>query len=131
MVQQSKPLRANSFMTEYSPLPGTLRSNTREVTDEPYTKNKTGRGASPFFGAPTRLRNIHNGTSPFLAQYSRLQISPPSIAAFAGSRSASAPAIRPRPAPLMMARRASGFPDGVTVLGVMRFPSAFSLVFDR
>src|SRR5205807_1172472 len=86
MVQQSKPLRANSFMTEYSPLPGTLRSNAREVTDEPCTKNKTGRAASPFFGAPTRLRNIHNGTSPFLAQYSRLQISPPSIAAFAGSQ---------------------------------------------
>src|SRR5205814_6025533 len=135
MVQQSKPLRANSFMTEYSPLPGTLRSNTREVTDEPCTKNNTGRGASPFFGAPTRLRNIHNGTSPFLAQYSRLQISPPSAFAApadrAGSAPASIPATRPRPAPLMTARRARGFPDGVTVRGVMLFPSAFSLVFDR
>ena len=67
-------------MTEYSPLPGTLRSNTREVTDEPWTKNTTGRAGSPAFGAPIRLRNIHKGMSPFLVQYSLLQISPPSVA---------------------------------------------------
>src|SRR6478735_1210117 len=68
-------------MTEYSPLPGTLRSNTREVTDEPCTKKTTGRAGSPGFGAPSRLRYIHNGTSPFLVQYSLLQISPPSLCA--------------------------------------------------
>jgi len=51
---------------------------TREVTDEPCTKNSTGSGGSPGFGAPSRLRNIHSGTSPFLAQYSLLHISPPS-----------------------------------------------------
>src|SRR3954451_12859612 len=78
MVQQSKPCRANSFMTEYSPWPGTLRSNTRELPEEPGTKNSPGRGGSPTAGAPSRLRNIHSGTSPFLAQYSLLQISPPS-----------------------------------------------------
>ena len=52
-----------------------MRSNTREVTDEPCTKNSTGRDGSPGFGAPSRLRYIHSGTSPFLAQYSPLQIS--------------------------------------------------------
>src|SRR6185295_12894947 len=78
MVQQSKPWRANSFITEYSPWPGTSRSNTREVTEEPCTKNSTGNGGSPATGALSRLRYIHNGTSPFLAQYSLLQISPPS-----------------------------------------------------
>ena len=62
-------------MTEYSPLPGTCRSKTRDVTDEPWTKNTTGRAGSPVFGAPTRLRYIQSGMSPFLAQYSPLQIS--------------------------------------------------------
>src|SRR5216684_5755323 len=112
MVQQSKPWRANSFITEYSPWPGTLRSNTLDVTDEPWTKNSTGRDDSPGFGAPSRLRYIHKGISPFLAQYSLLQISsPPAVAATAlcvGSASASPPATRPSPAPLMTARRASG-----------------------
>src|SRR6185295_2020572 len=69
MVQQSKPLRANSFIAEYSPLPGTLRSNTRDVTEEPWTKNTTGRAGSPALGAPIRLRNLHKGMSPFLVQY--------------------------------------------------------------
>src|SRR5690349_11999655 len=108
MVQQSKPWRANSFMTEYSPLPATLRSNPREVTDEPCTKKTTGRAASPGFGAPSRLRNIHRGTSPFFVQYSLLQISPPSPVLYAGVLSASAPAIRPRPAPLISVRRGNG-----------------------
>src|SRR4030088_3234117 len=98
-------------MSEYSPWPGTLRSNTLEDTEEPCTKNSTGREGSPAFGAPVRLRYIHNGISPFLAQYSLLQISPPSaVAATAlcvGIASASVPAIRPRPAPLMTARRAN------------------------
>src|SRR5437868_3308950 len=119
MVQQSKPWRANSFMTEYSPLPGTLRSNTRDDIDEPCTKNTTGRAGSPAFGAPNRLRNIHKGTSPFLAQYSLLQISPPSPALCAGELSASAPAIRPRPAPLMSVRRANGCAGWV--MGVIPF----------
>src|ERR1700682_5915218 len=99
-------------MTEYSPWPGTLRSNDREVTDEPCTKNNTGREGSPAFGAPTRLRYIHKGISPFLAQYSLLQISPPSepaaLASGVGNALASPPAMRPSPAPLMTVRRASG-----------------------
>src|SRR5713101_304373 len=99
-------------MAEYSPLPGTVRSNTREVTDDPCTKNTTGRAGSPAFGAPTRLRYIHKGTSPFLAQYSLLQISPPSEPAArapaVGRALAYPPATRPSPAPLMTVRRASG-----------------------
>src|ERR1700681_3302140 len=112
MVQQSNPWRANSSITEYSPRPGTLRSNTLEVTDEPWTKNTTGRAGSPVLGAPTRLRYIHKGISPFLAQYSLLQISPPSepaaLAPGVGNALASPPATRPSPAPLMTVRRASG-----------------------
>src|SRR3954462_10926239 len=98
-------------MTEYSPLPGTLRSNTLEVTDEPWTKNTTGRAGSPALGAPIRLRNIHSGISPFLVQYSLLQISPPSVgtavAPCEGDATAIPPATRPSPAPLMTVRRAS------------------------
>src|SRR5258706_11437526 len=97
-------------MTEYSPWPGTLRSNPLDVTDEPCTKNSTGREASPAFGAPSRLRYIHKGISPFFAQYSLLQISLPSEAAALAlcEGFASTNATRPRPAPLMTARRANG-----------------------
>src|SRR6202158_1938516 len=95
-------------MTEYSPCPGRLRSNDREVTDEPCTKNSPGREGSPAFGAPSRLRYIHRGTSLFFAQYSLLQISPPSSALASCLDAASVPATRPSPAPLMTARRASG-----------------------
>src|SRR5580698_4357025 len=105
-------------MIEYSPLPGTLISKVRDVTDEPWTKNRTGRGGSPDFGAPSRLRNIHKGTSPFLAQYSPLQISPPcavdvplaSLAARTNPlpRLAAPIPAAPRPAPLISARRAIG-----------------------
>src|SRR6266403_2382376 len=123
MVQQSKPWRANSSMTEYSPWPGTWRSNTREDTDEPCTKNSTGREGSPGFGAPNRLQNIHKGMSPFFAQYSLLQISPPSdVAALAlctGNDSASAPATRPRPAPLITVRRGSGRSKLAMVLSLL------------
>src|ERR1700722_3732706 len=109
MVQQSKPWRAKSFMTEYAPWPGTLRSNTRDETDEPCTKKITGRDGSPGFGAPTRLRYIHKGISPFFAQYSLLQMSPAAdacaLAGCVGSAPARAPATRPSPAPLMTARR--------------------------
>src|SRR5262245_42066295 len=113
MVQQSKPKPANASIIEYGPCPGTLRSNTREVTDDPCTKKITGRAASPAFGAPSRLRNIHKGTSPFFAQYSLLQISPPSPALRAGELSASAVAIKPRPAPLMSVRRGNEYEDSV------------------
>src|SRR4051812_13152562 len=86
-------------------MPGTVRSNTLEVTEEPWTKNTTGRAGSPALGAPTRLRNIHSGISPFLVQYSLLQISPPSVAAAVapceGDAAAIPPATRPSPAPLM------------------------------
>src|ERR1700733_7523657 len=78
---------------EYSPWPGTLRSNVLDVTEEPWTKNTTGRDASPGFGSPTRLRNIHKGMSPFLAQYSLLQISPPSDGAGSALRAGSTSAI--------------------------------------
>src|SRR4051812_5868644 len=104
-------------MMEYSPLPGTLRSNTREVTDEPWTKNTTGRAGSPGFGAPIRLRNIHKGISPFLVQYSLLQISPPSEgtagAALAGATAGTPRPIPPTPSPLSSARRASEYPEYV------------------
>src|ERR1700704_3989894 len=97
-------------MTEYSPLPGTLRSNTLEVTEEPWTKNTTGRAGSPALGAPIRLRNIHKGISPFLVQYSLLQISPPSVgsvvAACAGK--AAAAAATPTPRALIAVRRFIG-----------------------
>src|SRR5262249_6009009 len=82
----------------------------REVREEPCTKNTTGLAGSPRLGAPTRLRYIHRGTSPFFAQYWLLQISPASAAAaLAGSAAAMGPARRPRPAPLISVRRASGF----------------------
>src|SRR6187399_3450953 len=126
MVQQSKPWRANSFIAEYSPLPGTLRSNTRDVTEEPWTKNTTGRAGSPALGAPIRLRNIHKGMSPFLVQYSLLQISPPSdgtaVAACAGI---AAVAATPRPKPLRTVRRATRFSDFVMVSPRITFDVAF------
>src|SRR6516164_2016623 len=65
-------------MSEYSPLSGTARSKlVRAELDEPCTRNRTGSGASPAFGAPMRLRQRLRLTSPFsvffLAQYSPLQ----------------------------------------------------------
>src|ERR1700710_1894083 len=117
MVQQSNPYRANSFITEYSPLPGTLRSNTLEVTDEPWTKNTTGRAGSPAFGAPIRLRNIHKGMSPFLVQYSLLHISPPSVAtadaACAGIAAAAAGPRPPTPSAVRTVRRASEVSESI------------------
>src|SRR5258708_9430518 len=99
-------------MTEYSPWPGTARSNTREETEEPCTKKITGRDGSPGFGAPSRLRYIHNGTSHFLAQYSLLQMSAPSTvtaaAACAGNALERPAATTPSPALLMTPRRGSG-----------------------
>src|SRR5216683_2686051 len=98
-------------MIEYSPCPGTLRSNTLEVTDEPWTKNSTGRAGSPALGAPSRLRYIHSGMSPFLVQYSLLQISPPAGASAVAACTGTAPVIpaaTPAPMPLITARRGSG-----------------------
>src|ERR1700756_893884 len=130
-------------MMEYSPLPGTVRSNTREVTEEPCTKNTIGLAGSPDVGAPRRLRYIHKGTSPFLAQYSPLQISLPSTAAaLVGEAPVNVPATRPRPAPLMTARRAKRLSSCVMwtslplSLRCSRFPdwsltTADILVFDR
>src|SRR5262249_50348255 len=84
MVQTSKPQRANTFIIEYSPCPGVSRSKIRPVPEEPCTRKRTGRDDSPGFGAPSRLRNIKRGTSPFLAQYSALQMAL-SAAACAGA----------------------------------------------
>src|SRR5262249_42863160 len=101
-------------MSEYSPLPGTVRSyDERAEFEEPCTRKRTGSGGSPGFGAPTRLRQRLSATSPFLAQYSALQIAPslacavpaPEVCACAANADTS-PAPTPRLAPLRMARRA-------------------------
>src|SRR2546426_6588138 len=64
-------------MSEYSPLPGTVRSyDERAEFDEPCTRKRTGSAVSPGVGAPMRLRQRLSATSPFLAQYSALQIAP-------------------------------------------------------
>ena len=54
----------DSFITEYSPLPGTLRSNTREVTDEPCTKNTTGRAGSPALARRSACETSTTGYRP-------------------------------------------------------------------
>src|SRR6516164_9052363 len=100
-------------MSEYSPLPGTVRSyDDRAEFEEPCTKNSSGSGGSPALGAPTRLRQRLSATSPFLAQYSALQIVPSCVAPAAevcacAVKADTSPAPTPRPAPLRMARRAS------------------------
>src|SRR3954447_24055745 len=104
-------------MNEYSPLPGTVRSyDERAEFEEPCTRNSKGRGGSPGFGAPTRLRQRLSETSPFLAQYSALQIGPSSAcvtpvpvvcACAAAVRPDISPAPTPRLAPLRTVRRAS------------------------
>src|SRR6185369_2782020 len=105
MVQTSKPQRANTFIIEYSPWPGVSRSKIRHVTEEPCTRKRTGRGDSPGLGAPSRLRNIQRGTSPFLAQYSALQMSLVA-AVWAGAETPeNRPAPTPNPAVFRTARR--------------------------
>src|SRR5215813_14387790 len=100
-------------MSEYSPLPGTLRSyEERAEFEEPCTKNRIGSGVSPALGAPTRLRQRLSATSPFLDQYSPLQIgpslgSPAPVVCACAARADVSPAPTPRLAPLRMARRAS------------------------
>src|SRR5712692_3938247 len=104
-----------TFMSEYSPLPGTVRSYEERVEfDEPCTRNRTGSGCSPGLGAPTRLRHRLSLTSPLFAQYSALQIAPsaacaaaaPVVCACADARPQTRPAPMPRPAPRRMVRRA-------------------------
>src|SRR5216683_6071953 len=91
MVQTSYPSSAKVFMTEYSPCLGTVRSKLgRDETEEPCTRNSTGSGLSPGFGAPTRLRKRLRETGPFLAQYSPLQILPGGFSGFVAAPWASA-----------------------------------------
>src|SRR5262245_17571933 len=118
------------FMSEYSPLPDTVRSyDERAEFDEPCTRKRTGSAASPGVGAPMRLRQRLSATSPFLAQYSALQIAPslgcampaPVLCARAGAADTS-PAPRPRLAPLRMVRRASGgVGGGLSVMAYSNF----------
>src|SRR5450755_5075222 len=74
MVHTSNPNRANASISEYSPRPGTVKSNDVEDMEDPCTRKSTGSAALPVCGAPTRLRNIYSLISPFCAQYSLLQI---------------------------------------------------------
>ena len=49
--------RAKTFISEYSPAPGTVRSKLeRAESDEPCTRNSTGSGFCPGAGAARRLR---------------------------------------------------------------------------
>src|SRR5262249_33172604 len=102
-----------TFISEYSPLPGTSRSyEERAELDEPCTSRSTGRAGSPGRGAPARLRHRLSFTSPLLAQYSAFQIgasfgcaapTPPApvVCAPAGAvRVEARPAPTPKPAPL-------------------------------
>src|SRR5438132_3033264 len=111
-------------MSEYSPLPGTLRSYEERVEfEEPCTRNRSGSGGSPALGAPTRLRQRLSATSPFLAEYSALQIAP-SLACAAPAaeicacavKADTSPAPTPRLAPLRMARRASAWSAELSVM---------------
>src|SRR6185503_13636554 len=94
------------FIAEYSPLPGTCRSNDVRVEfDEPCTMNRIGSGFSPGYGAPTRLRQRLSFTLPFCAQYSWLQISasPAEAVVTAWACADDTPATRPAPtAPALM-----------------------------
>src|SRR5262245_7776134 len=111
-----------TFMNEYSPLPGTVRSYEERVEfEEPCTRNSTGSAWSPGFGAPTRLRHRLSLTSPFLAQYSALHtgVSPaigataPVVCACAvAARLVTRPAPTPRLAPWRMVRRAKAWSGG-------------------
>src|SRR5229473_1857865 len=111
-------------MSEYSPRPGTVRSyDERAEFEEPCTRNRSGSGGSPALGAPTRLRQRLSATSPFLAQYSALQIAP-SLACAAPAaeicacavKADTSPAPTPRLAPLRMARRARAWSAELSVM---------------
>ena len=87
--------------------------------EEPCTRKRIGSAASPAFGAPTRLRHRLSFTSPFLAQYSALQIGPslacatpaPVVCAVAAD---ARPEMSPAPTPTLLrtVRRASGWSGG-------------------
>src|SRR5712691_1978696 len=103
-------------MSEYSPLPGTVRSYEERVEfEEPCTRNRIGSGRSPGRGAPTRLRHRLSFTLPLLAQYSALQTAAsaacaavaPVVCACAEAREETSPAPIPAPAPCRMLRRAT------------------------
>jgi hypothetical protein len=96
-------------MSEYSPLPGTVRSKVglAEI-DEPWTRKSTGSGRSPALGAPVRLRYMARETSPFLAAYSALHGGPGAATfpwASTGLFAPSARAPRPTPAATSIRRR--------------------------
>src|SRR5689334_3403897 len=96
------------FMAENSSPPGTARSNeVRAELDEPCTRNSTGSGLSPGFGAPTRLRQRLSLVPPLLAQYSALQISPSVVVVAAEARRDT----RLIPAPIRTVRRATSMPS--------------------
>src|SRR5258707_13776609 len=113
-------------MSEYSSLPGMARSKlVRAELEDPCTKKRTGGDGSPAFGAPTRLRQRLRFTSPFpspfLAQYSPLQIG--ASRADAGlavsappcpveGKPPTSPPPAPSPATWSSVRRAIAWPDG-------------------
>src|ERR1700674_5531179 len=113
-------------MSEYSPLPGTARSKlVRAELEEPCTKKRAGSGGSPACGAPTRLRQRLRVTSPFpspfLAQYSPLQIGAASVRAElvvsappcpVEGKPPTSPTPAPSPAPLRSVRRAIAWSGG-------------------
>src|SRR5262249_34252267 len=70
----------------------------RHVTEDPCTRNNTGRGGSPVVGASRRLRNINSGTLPFFAQYSWLQMSFRLAASAGVARLHRIRALKPNPA---------------------------------
>src|SRR6185369_959875 len=114
-----------TFMSEYSPLPGTVRSYEERVEfDEPCTRNRIGSGFSPGLGAPTRLRHRLSFTPPLLAQYSELQISvSPAAAAAVPSACAednpdTRPAPMPTPALTRTVRRAMSCSPSISLLPV-------------
>src|SRR5688572_5008995 len=125
-----------TFMSEYSPLSGTVRSyDERAELEEPCTRNRTGSGCPPALGAPTRLRQRLSRTLRFWAQYSALQIgSSVSCAAAASVIPAGATAERPdtnptpapRPAPAITVRRAKAWSAGGGFLLM-----AFSVRFEQ
>ena len=77
----------------------------RHVTDDPCTRNSTGRGGSPGEGAPSRFLNMNSGTSPFFAQYSWLQMSVPPAACAGAPRPERRLTPTPSPAFLRTVRR--------------------------
>src|SRR5262249_55350543 len=83
----------------------------RHVTEDPCTRNNTGRGGSPVVGAPRRLRNINSGTLPFFAQYSWLQMSFRLAASAGVARLHRIRALKPNPAFLRIVRRGRAASD--------------------